>query len=398
MRYEYPLSPDSWVFDLGAHKGDFIDGIVSRYGCNVIGFEPLSEYYDLCQQRFSGNNKVRMVKSGMGGKLMYQVPVYRRGDGSGRFGDTSVESETCSITTMKDFMAQTGLQQVDLLKINIEGSEFEVLEHLLEWGLATRFKNIQVQFHYHILPGAQLRRETILKELSRTHELTWGEPWVWENFRLRDNIQPIQTTMTSLNEYFDHIICINLNRRPDRWQHAEAEFKKHNFTAMRFEGHDMPGWGNNGCTASHRGVLELISHHKWPRTLVLEDDFECVHDDMTAKFASMIGEVPADWEMLYLGGHYAEAPVERISGHVIRPGHLKTTSSYAVTYEAARKMAPHIFGIGPIDELYAKWNRELRCFIFQPRLMIQYNNYSDLQERECNNGPCMLDTRHENMV
>ncbi len=34
--------------------------------------------------------------------------------------------------------------------------------------------------------------------------------------------------------------------------------------------------GNMGCTASHRGVLELICHHRWQRTLILEDDFMIV--------------------------------------------------------------------------------------------------------------------------
>ncbi len=205
--------------------------------------------------------------------------------------------------------------------------------------------------------------------------------------------------MNPLNEYFNQIVLINLARRRDRLDECTAQFTKYGIENVTlFNAHDMPGWGNNGCTASHRGVLELISHHKWARTLVLEDDFQILHDDFNERFASMIGDVPSNWEMIYLGAHYAEKPQARISPRVIRSGRLKTTSSYAVTYELAREMAPHIAGIGPIDELYGQWNQRGNCYVFQPRLMVQRESYSDLQQRVCNNSGCMMDTNHENMV
>ncbi len=203
----------------------------------------------------------------------------------------------------------------------------------------------------------------------------------------------------TLNEYFPHIVCINLNRRHDRWAECVAQFEKFGIRdVIRFEAHDMPGDGNRGCTASHRGCLELICHHKWERTLILEDDFQIVHEDFNEKFSSMIGEVPGDASMIYLGGHYAENPQARISPHVLRMGHMKTTSSYAVTYDFARMAAPWICNIGPIDELYREYNRERKCYIFQPRLMIQRAGFSDLQGHEMDNGGCMSDTFHEGQV
>jgi hypothetical protein len=112
----------------------------------------------------------------------------------------------------------------------------------------------------------------------------------------------------------------------------------------------------------------------------------------------MIPEVPDDWQMLYLGGHYAENPQSRVSPHVIRINQMKTTSSYAVTLDAARVMAPFIHGAIPIDELYADFNRNLRSYIFQPRLMIQADGYSDLQQHWMSNEGCMTDPHHEATV
>jgi len=202
----------------------------------------------------------------------------------------------------------------------------------------------------------------------------------------------------TLNSYFDKIICINMARRTDRMEQAQRQADQHGFTFERFEGHDMAHLGNHGCTASHRGVLELICHHKWPRTLILEDDFQIIWDNMTERFFDMLPEVPEDWDMLYLGAGYAEKPIARVSPHVIHAGHLKTTSSYAVTLAQARKMAPWIGAGTPIDELYRQFNINDKTYIFQPRLMIQAEGFSDIERLTNNHGMSMLDPNHEMMV
>ncbi len=112
----------------------------------------------------------------------------------------------------------------------------------------------------------------------------------------------------------------------------------------------------------------------------------------------MIPEIPEHWDMLYLGGHYGEPPIARVSPHVIQCGRMLTTSSYGITAQMARKMAPYISGVGPIDSLYGGFHRDNRCLILSPRLMIQRPSFSDLQEREMSNSDCMLDESHEQMV
>jgi GR25 family glycosyltransferase involved in LPS biosynthesis len=210
--------------------------------------------------------------------------------------------------------------------------------------------------------------------------------------------------MTTIEDYFDKIIVINRDARIDRWTHCLEQFRKFNLTKVeRFSALDHASidghiGGNGGCTASHRCILDAITFNKWPRTLILEDDFEIIHDDFHAKFAEMIGEVPDDWQMLYLGGHYAEKPQGRVSQHVIRMARMMTTSSYGVTYQMAREMAPVIYGSAPIDTLYYPFHLSHKCYIFQPRLMVQFDSFSDLQGRESSNRACMSDENHSNMV
>lgn len=203
----------------------------------------------------------------------------------------------------------------------------------------------------------------------------------------------------TLNEYFDKIICINLDRRPDRWVHAQGQFSKYELTVDRFAGCDFGAHdGNRGCTESHAAVLRLIAKNGWARTLILEDDFEFRFDDIHERFTEYIREVPHDWWMLYLGGHYGNERNVGISEHIIRFNHMKTTSTYAVTLKAATAMWPHISGIGPIDECYYYWHMEKPCYIFTPRLATQYTSYSDLQRNVMNYDACMTDNRHELLV
>lgn len=211
--------------------------------------------------------------------------------------------------------------------------------------------------------------------------------------------------MSPLNEYFDHIVLINLRRRADRLKHAHEQFRKHGIENLwLFDAYDKPldhsgrPSGNYGCTASHRGVLEIIAFNKWPRTLVLEDDFQILHDDFQERFAEMVKQVPDDWSMLYLGGHYGEPPIRSITPNVIRIGRMLTTSSYGITWQMARKMAPYICGVGPIDSLYTGFHRENPCYILEPRLVVQYSNLSDLTGRVDTNEHCMLDMHHVEML
>jgi hypothetical protein len=70
---------------------------------------------------------------------------------------------------------------IDLLKINIEGGEYELLEHIIEKTLQNKIRNIQVQFHTWI-ENCEDRRKNIQDILRKTHKLTYNYDFVWENW------------------------------------------------------------------------------------------------------------------------------------------------------------------------------------------------------------------------
>jgi glycosyl transferase family 25 len=221
--------------------------------------------------------------------------------------------------------------------------------------------------------------------------------------------------MTPLESYFDRIYCLTLRRRKDRRASAEAVFEYLDIPSSSIEwvfGPDRPldhtgkPNGNQGCTAGHRMILDDIIKEGVPRALVFEDDIAIAYDSPEMKhllepqslFEQYVNEVPADWDMLYLGGQYADNPQRRVAEHVIRFNRMLTTSSYGVTLDMARRMAPNISGVGPIDSLYGGFQPEGNCYVFSPRLFTQSRSYSDLTDRIDDNRPCMLDSRHEEML
>ena len=60
LRYNYSLNSDSIVVDLGGYKGDFADIIHTKFNSNVYVFEPFKEFYNVIEERFNSNEKIRV--------------------------------------------------------------------------------------------------------------------------------------------------------------------------------------------------------------------------------------------------------------------------------------------------------------------------------------------------
>ncbi len=204
--------------------------------------------------------------------------------------------------------------------------------------------------------------------------------------------------MTNFERFFNgRLFVINCAHRQDRMDHFSAMADRIGLSLVqRFDGitglldHNGRVSGNMGCTASHRALLDMQIANNWPRMFVFEDDADCIYSDFHERWDRFERELPESWSMAYLGGGYFEPPIARISPHVIRAGRLATTSSYGITLEAAKRIAPTLTGVGPIDSLISGFHRELETFIISPRCVVQYPNFSDLQEADSGNAQSML--------
>lgn len=183
LRQDYPLTADSVVFDLGGYRGQWASDIFSRYCCWILVFEAHPRYASLIQQRFQNNPKVQVYPLGLGNKTE-QATIGSMDDSSSLFKSNS-NGVPAKFVRAADFIAEHKIDNIDLMKINIEGAEYDLLEHLLETGLISKIRNLQVQFH-DFVPNAVERMLSIQQQLSQTHQLTYQYEFVWENWEAKE--------------------------------------------------------------------------------------------------------------------------------------------------------------------------------------------------------------------
>jgi len=179
---DFDLDERSVVIDAGAYVGDYTATLIQRFGAAVYAFEPNPKAFVRLQQRLGSRRNLHVFEFGLGARdekrtLTLQGPGSNIYDASWKHDATIVE-----VRDVAALLDELGLARVDLLKLNIEGGEYDVLERLAETGWLERVGIILVQFHEWI-PDAHRRRRAVRRSLRRTHSQLWDYPWVWEAWR-----------------------------------------------------------------------------------------------------------------------------------------------------------------------------------------------------------------------
>lgn len=182
FRYDYDLGNDSFVMDLGGYEGQWTSDIYSRYRCRIAIFEPVAAFAASIRQRFHQNDDIEVFQYGLGGFSKTEM-IYLWGAGTSAYRKRS-DGEEIRIIDVETWFDEHQVDSVQLMKINIEGGEFELLERLLETGTISRVENIQVQFH-NIAVESTRRMEHIQRGMEKTHEPTYQYKFVWENWMLK---------------------------------------------------------------------------------------------------------------------------------------------------------------------------------------------------------------------
>ena len=138
----------------------FEHALVKNYGSQVVLFDPSPTGMETMALP---ENKIPQFKfhpvglAGKCGTLKFSAP---QDEAEGSWfrqagGKASLEVPCVDLATL---MRQNGHDHIDLLKIDIEGAEYEVLDDLLNRRL--RVKQVLVEFHHRLLPGIR-RGQTI---------------------------------------------------------------------------------------------------------------------------------------------------------------------------------------------------------------------------------------------
>jgi CDP-paratose 2-epimerase len=189
----YPLLSSSLVLDVGGYRGAWTASILEKYNPRVYVFEPVGEFYEACVKRFEGRPNVTVYGFGLSdtnrdtvfSKQGQNTSEYRGGENQEQLPEDRVYGrptpESVHLRDIDEICRENGFSEIDLISINAEGGEYDLLRRMIETGLVSHCKNIQIQFHrFH--PDAERLRNEIRTELAKTHVESFDYPFVWESW------------------------------------------------------------------------------------------------------------------------------------------------------------------------------------------------------------------------
>ncbi len=185
LRYNYDLGAADLVFDVGAYEGHFAEEVARRFGSKVEAFEPVGIYAETARRRTAAFPTVNVHEFGLA-KIEGESKISIDGLASSRTAVSKqiVVAQFKNIVEICNTLAPGG---ISLMKINIEGDEYEILPALMDANFIPKIRDLQVQFHL-FKSGDKARYRAIAARLEKTHELTWRYPFIWENWKLKSKV------------------------------------------------------------------------------------------------------------------------------------------------------------------------------------------------------------------
>jgi FkbM family methyltransferase len=182
LRLHYPLSQASIVYDLGGFKGDFAADVHKQYQSTIHLFEPVPDFHAHCIERFKGIPNIHSHCFGLSSQAgSFELSMAQDGSTISA-AKASSKNIKVAVQSVTEFIRQARHERIALMKINIEGGEYDLLQAIIDSGMIDRIENIQVQFH-DFIEGAHAKRDRLREQLRSTHDETWCYTFVWENWR-----------------------------------------------------------------------------------------------------------------------------------------------------------------------------------------------------------------------
>jgi GR25 family glycosyltransferase involved in LPS biosynthesis len=189
-----------------------------------------------------------------------------------------------------------------------------------------------------------------------------------------------------VNDFFDKVIVINLDRRTDRMEKLAPQLEKLDIQYKRFSAVDGKKLDIDPIVAGLQSHLQVMKQIAGQRVLILEDDAQFV-EDFNEKFEKVMQTLPEDWDIFYLGALVPKdvGLVRMVNRHW--GIQVLTTGSQAYCINPSRleyfinKLEDYN---SYIDIGLRDFAKGLKAYITQPNLVVQFPSYSDLRLKEVN--------------
>jgi FkbM family methyltransferase len=180
------------VLDAGAYEGSWSMRLLNRPDLRdrddvrIHAFDPEPSAIERCRQAIANEPRIELHPFGLAGSDRHEQ-MNVEGPGSSIYADPrsvrALESIGIELRDVAEVLQSLDVDFVDLIKINIEGGEFELLDRLHETGWLGRIGTLIIQFH-EFAPDAYRSRRRNRTQLEETHRCSWNYSWIYERWDL----------------------------------------------------------------------------------------------------------------------------------------------------------------------------------------------------------------------
>lgn len=178
------LDENSVVYSLGIGMDASFDlNLMNKFNCKVYAYDPDKHAIDYVDSTLCLHNKnfkffPYAISTDGGVKQFYEHEREGANDGSGSFYRYGESTGMCDVAckTIKDVMSEFGHKHIDLLKMDIEGMEYEIIDYLIENKIEV--KQIAMELHGRFFDDCKEKNDKLIRQLDVGGFLpVWNQMW-----------------------------------------------------------------------------------------------------------------------------------------------------------------------------------------------------------------------------
>ena len=178
------LNQNSVVYSFGVGENiSFDKSLIENHGCTVYAFDPTPKSIAWCKKQdlpatFYLNKYGIAPKTG---HMKFHLPKNKEFISGSLISNNGVSNENMVDVPMKcftDISKQLGHQKIDLLKMDIEGSEYDVIDEILNSDV--EIKQIAIEFHERFFQNGQQKTCEFIQKMKNNGYHIFGISDIFE--------------------------------------------------------------------------------------------------------------------------------------------------------------------------------------------------------------------------